>query len=159
MNAGLTDQFKSRVDLLRKRHESVLNRMGLPWVGLPNPSKLQSEPLSGQEASMLDTVMLMSELDIRDIRDIRTARRSRAVRRANVEQMTISRAGFMVLAALLMTAIWAPIIYGVALLFGAAMELSVLLRILGVIFFVSLFALSLAVSTSENSDPDDSSRR
>ena len=57
---------------------------------------------------MLNTVMLMSDLEIRDIR---TAKRVSAARHANVESMTISRAGIVCLAAILMTAIWAPIIY------------------------------------------------
>ncbi len=73
---------------------------------------------------MLNTVMLMSDLEIRDIR---TAKRVSAARHANVEGMTISRAGIVCLAAILMTAMWAPIIYFGSMLFGAAMELSVLL--------------------------------
>ena len=105
---------------------------------------------------MLNTVMLMSELEIRDIR---TAKRVTATRRANVEGMTISRAGIVCLAAILMTAMWAPIIYFGSMLFGAAMELSVLLPILGAIFFLSLFGLALAVSAGGNSDPDDSGQQ
>ena len=105
---------------------------------------------------MLDTVMLMSELEIRDIR---TARRARADRRVNVERMTISRAATVCLAGLLMTAMWAPIIYFGSMLFGSAIELPVLLPILGAIFFLSLFGLGVAVSASENSDPDDPGRR
>ena len=101
---------------------------------------------------MLNTVMLMSELQIRDIR---TAKRVQAHRRANVESMTISRVGTVCLAALLMTTMWAPIIYFGSMLFGAAIELSVLLPILSAIFFLSLFGLGLAVGAGENSNPDD----
>jgi hypothetical protein len=105
---------------------------------------------------MLDTVMLMSELEIRDIR---TARKARAIRNDRAERMTLARAGMVCLAAVLMTAVWAPIIYFGSMLFGAAIELAVLGRIIAAIFFVSLIVMSLAVSTSENSPPDDIDRR
>src|SRR5262245_50919087 len=76
-----------------------------------------------QEASMLDTVMLMSEVEIRDIR---TARKARAIRNDRVERMTLARAGTVCLAAFMMAVVWAPIIYFGSMLFGGAMELATL---------------------------------
>lgn len=73
--------------------------------------------------------------------------------------MTLARAGTVCLAAMLMTAIWAPIIYFGSMLFGAAMETATLGRVLAAIFVVSLIVMSLAVSTSENSQPNDVNRR
>jgi hypothetical protein len=96
---------------------------------------------------MLNTVMFVSDYEVRDTRTIRDD---------TIERMNLSRAGILCLAALLTTAMWAPILYFGAQLLGIPMEMGVLLRISAGIFCLSLFGLGLAVSAGEDSDENGS---
>jgi hypothetical protein len=95
--------------------------------------------------------MLMSELQIKD----RTAaRKQAALGNDGVGGMMLARAGIIFLAALLMTAIWAPILYVGGLVFGAGLDSGLMLRILLGIFILSLLGIALAMSAGESRDVD-----
>lgn len=102
---------------------------------------------------MVDTIMLMSELELRE-RRIATARREKV---NSVALMKLARVGTMLLAAFMMTVLWAAILYGGSWLIGSPIPTGVLLRILAAIFCVSVFGLGLAMSAgggaNDNNEP------
>lgn len=99
---------------------------------------------------MPDTAMLMSELPIRKSKE---GRKPASVRHGNASNTRLARAGIVFLAAFLMTALWAPILYFGGVLLGLPVDGGILLRILVVIFCLSVLGVALAVSIGEASAP------
>jgi hypothetical protein len=97
----------------------------------------------------------MSELELRE-------RRVTKARRENIESsvalMKLARVGTMCLAALIMTVLWAAILYGGSWLIGSPIAAGILLRILAVIFCVCVFGLGLAMSAGGGANDNDAHR-
>jgi hypothetical protein len=74
-----------------------------------------------------------------------------------INYMRFVRAGMLLLVALLVTAIWAAILYFGSRLIGLPLEGPVLFKVLTGVFVIAMLGLGIAASTSDDADPDDAS--
>jgi hypothetical protein len=72
-----------------------------------------------------------------------------------INYMKFARAGMLLLVALLVTVIWAAILYFGSRLIGLPLEGPVLFEVLTGVFVIAMLGLGIASSSSDDADPDD----